>query len=552
MTISKLFLDYNVGQNPDFEAMEILQGDQSVGNEATIGSIPQEQIALNNRFDQLSLVNEYENDNILSQLEHPKRSTITASEVQSNNNQDASHSYKNLPSMSTLERSQSLARTSSLTAKSTGAIRKIPESLKLRSDDQINNNNHAEDKSIYRASGPYIPLSDCFSGSPVLFVSLTLLTIKAPFLIASFQKNENDPKTPLNSLDPKFYDTPRSHIANVGLNLTDDQPNSPKRNNVQTAMITATKYDKNAPRSLNSSPADSEGGSTDEESTELKIGGRKIMPSGSSMDNESIAITAGQSYMKVIAGNSIPLPPKRASLVLEKKQESSDTEENTSPITQIGPKDSSCCVDDRYDFPRSYNVQGFTGSLVKESLASVHGHGHLMTSTPNLIHSGASTLDCSQLNFYSNAAPRENNIFRFDFSSTAPPPEVNRTLKPRKELNGHGLKRVQPAPTVDRKLKPCTSKVKSSPLLGITEFKCISQQHQMAIGTNSLKRLGPESLSLSEVDDSSFMDVSLVNFFNFKYVSDFINFLHLLSTRISLLVLHLRHPTPKIACSIWI
>lgn len=53
------------------------------------------------------------------------------------------------------------------------------------------------------------------------------------------------------------------------------------------------------PRSVNSSPTDSEGGSTDEEWTEPKMGGRKARPSDSSMENESIAITAGRSYMKM-------------------------------------------------------------------------------------------------------------------------------------------------------------------------------------------------------------------------------------------------------------
>lgn len=119
-------------------------------------------------------------------------------------------------------------------------------------------------------------------------------------------------------MDPKFYDTPRSHITNIGLNLTDDQPNSPKRNNIQAPITTAPKFRKNVARSVNSSPTDSEGGSTDDDWMEPKIGGRKTRPSDSSMENESIAITAGQCYMKM-GGNPIPLPPKRISLV-EKKQ----------------------------------------------------------------------------------------------------------------------------------------------------------------------------------------------------------------------------------------
>lgn len=214
-------------------------------------------------------------------------------------------------------------------------------------------------------------------------------------------------------------------------------------------LQTAPKYSK---ESVNSSPTDSDGGSTDEEWTEPKVGHirRKTRPSDSSMENETVAITAGQSYMKV-PGNPIPLPPKRMSLVVEKKL--SDTEENASPM--IGPKDSLCSVvDERYDFPRSYNVQG-SGSHMNigtmGSMTSIHSHSHLMTSTPNLIHSGD-----SQMNFYANAAPRENNIFRFDFGGASQPPQVNRTLKPRKELNGTGYIKSQPAPTVDRKLKPGT------------------------------------------------------------------------------------------------
>lgn len=86
-----------------------------------------------------------------------------------NNNQEAGLNYSNLPPMGTFEQPQPTTRTA---GRPTGAIKKIPENLKLRSDDKINNNN-TEEISSYRSSGPYIPLSDCFSGSPVLlFVSV--------------------------------------------------------------------------------------------------------------------------------------------------------------------------------------------------------------------------------------------------------------------------------------------------------------------------------------------------------------------------------------------
>lgn len=164
---STLFLDYNVSPNGDFEAKEIPQNDlPSLETLITSRNSTHDTVSLSCRFDQLSTVNEYENDNVVTyrQSEYSNRTTMPAGE-QHNNNQEATQSYSNLPPMGTVERSQ--ARTSNQTAKSTGAIKKVPENLKLRTDDKINNNS---DEQIYRASGPYIPLSDCFSGSPVLFV----------------------------------------------------------------------------------------------------------------------------------------------------------------------------------------------------------------------------------------------------------------------------------------------------------------------------------------------------------------------------------------------
>lgn len=133
-----------------------------------MSSSAHESSSLSGRFDQLAIVNEYENDNVVTyrQSDYSNRATMVAGGEQQNNNQDAGLNYSNLPPM---ERPQSSA--SNTVARSTGAIKKIPENLKLRSDDKINNNNAEEISMMYRASGPYIPLSACFSGSPVLFVS---------------------------------------------------------------------------------------------------------------------------------------------------------------------------------------------------------------------------------------------------------------------------------------------------------------------------------------------------------------------------------------------
>lgn len=86
--------------------------------------------------------------------------------------------------------------------------RKIPENLKLNEKSTIK---EAEPSpALSTSSGPYIAISECISGTPFI--------------------DRDPPATPLNSLDPKFYETPRNHV-NIGLNLTNEQPYSPKRNN---------------------------------------------------------------------------------------------------------------------------------------------------------------------------------------------------------------------------------------------------------------------------------------------------------------------------------
>lgn len=86
--------------------------------------------------------------------------------------------------------------------------RKIPESLKL--SEKMIGKEPEPSPALSTSSGPYIAISECISGNPLI--------------------DRDPPATPLNSLDPKFYETPRNH-ANIGLNLTNEQPYSPKRNN---------------------------------------------------------------------------------------------------------------------------------------------------------------------------------------------------------------------------------------------------------------------------------------------------------------------------------
>lgn len=90
------------------------------------------------------------------------------------------------------------------------AHRKIPENLKLSSS-------NLTPSSSNNSSGQYIALWECVSGTHPLI-------------------ERDNPTTPLNSLDPKFYDAPRSHF-NIGLNLTNEQPYSPKRNNIPNVWL---------------------------------------------------------------------------------------------------------------------------------------------------------------------------------------------------------------------------------------------------------------------------------------------------------------------------
>lgn len=103
-------------------------------------------------------------------------------------------------------------RTQSLIVQKTNSTsaRKIPENLNLKENIFTD---CEPSPALSTSSGPYIAISECISGNPLI--------------------DRDNPMTPLNSLDPKFYDTPRSHI-NIGLNLTNEQPYSPKRNNYPT------------------------------------------------------------------------------------------------------------------------------------------------------------------------------------------------------------------------------------------------------------------------------------------------------------------------------
>lgn len=86
--------------------------------------------------------------------------------------------------------------------------------MERRTVDNSKLNDNAKTSSL--SSGPYIAISECISGNPMI--------------------DRENPTTPLNSLDPRFYDTPRSHL-NIGFNLTNEQPYSPKPINIPTVNL---------------------------------------------------------------------------------------------------------------------------------------------------------------------------------------------------------------------------------------------------------------------------------------------------------------------------
>ncbi|KAJ6643413.1 Protein daughter of sevenless [Pseudolycoriella hygida] len=334
---------------------------------------------------------------------------------------------------------------------SSGTIRKIPENLKLSENFILDNSEPSP--ALSTSSGPYIPISECFSGSPGMF---------------------DNPLTPLNSLDPKFYDTPRSHI-NIGLNLINDQPYSPKRNNCPPSQP--------RPRSERSSPTDSESVFTDDEDwthqSPQRPLDRSLRPSDSSVENDSIVITYAQRFSKLPTDEktsenghglekrrkSVPSrPPKRISgLQLEGVEErnkeihSSDTE-NASPA--IGPKDISCCVEDSYDIPRSHQMPYYNLNESNSNSPTSVDRNSITSSTPNLSSDVGTMKLPKRSHFYSNAAPSkvDGNFFRYDFVE-----QVRAFLKSVETQRGVTRENwfQENAPVVDRGLKPKALEIKS-------------------------------------------------------------------------------------------
>lgn len=286
----------------------------------------------------------YQNEEMLNfrASEYSNRETIISDSKLSHNYSAIRSNVEAYSNLGTIERSQSLRGKPSSPEKATSApipvgnhmrtqslntdqktiasvvansVKKIPENLKL--SDRIaaggfESGTEQPSPALSTSSGPYIPIHECFSGSPML----------------------HSPITPLNSLDPRFYDTPRSHPSS-GFNLiSTEQPYSPKRSNVSGPPQQSNTSCSKTSRSGKSSPSDSESVFTDDESAAPaptdtpRTKDRNTRPSDSSIENDAIGWTYVQRFARVSqddqsktaglpAATAPPRPPKRTSLILD-------------------------------------------------------------------------------------------------------------------------------------------------------------------------------------------------------------------------------------------
>lgn len=165
--LSTRFPDYNLISHPDFEAKVVVQPTTTTTKKPNSNNNSEPSSShVSSRFDSLSIVNEYENDNVAASHMSFQSNLADNSSMFGGPSQN----YSNLSAISMPPEPKRPTSITNSVNKSTGAIKKIPKRLDLMTDDKINNNN---EENTFRHSGPYIPLSDCFSGSPVFYVSIS-------------------------------------------------------------------------------------------------------------------------------------------------------------------------------------------------------------------------------------------------------------------------------------------------------------------------------------------------------------------------------------------
>ncbi|XP_060532257.1 GRB2-associated-binding protein 1 [Cylas formicarius] len=331
------------------------------------------------------------------------------------------------------------------------------------------------------STGPYIPISECFTGkSPVLdpkdFKTLFEYNRKNSLLRYQTQSQASEiyefpHRTYINYVnefqDPRFYDSPRQLIP---ANLTRSVNAIEKRDDNHSPL---------------QSPTDSDSVFNDEDWIHTAYDSNsltKARPSDSSADLE---ISATQKFTKVVDSKILPpprppkpphiTPPCYLNLTLTTKP-SKEME-----IEEKLQKEQKIITDDMYDFPRSHNIENeslktrrhcynnaapvrcMDGTIFRYDVSPKPS-----TSTSVFrydLEAMQAMEPSSPAHSHTSSNPAYSNLPSPSFIETPlmPPPAINRELKPRRKLSDSHSTGSNPeppsprnAPSVDRKLKPPT------------------------------------------------------------------------------------------------
>lgn len=328
----------------------------------------------------LNSLNNNNNNNSINQFDRSIAESYTNFSTIERASIERSHSLKSKSPQSINSPGASHSRTQSLDEQ--GALlkqqRKVPDNLRqLIANSFTSTGDKKPSPAFSSSSGPYIPISECFSGGAYRV----------------------DNKQSFNSSQ---Y-SPKSHGQNISDTesvFTDDEWTHPVMpHNTLT---------------------------------------RNKLQSETSLDKDQLTWTYVQRFSKV-PGVVVPppRPPKRTSGIFSANSNESGINNKESPLPSpsafIGPKDrQSSVIEESYDIPRSHNIphsnrpQGnlFDNGLPTPGFSPLDAMNVIASSTPNLIHDtqqgvdGSRTLPHSRQNFYTNAAPSkvEGYIFRYDFS----------------------------------------------------------------------------------------------------------------------------------------
>ncbi|KAF5277604.1 hypothetical protein FQA39_LY06097 [Lamprigera yunnana] len=334
------------------------------------------------------------------------------------------------------------------------------------------------------STGPYIPISECITGRLPSqgvqdFHTLLQHNIKNSYFRSStIPKSHNndtyDTRCPtyLNDLysenDSRFYDCPRSH-----------QPLSNLRKTYRNSeMVSNSKFEKTINNSPLQSPTDSESVFTDDDwthNTSLENPTRSLNPSSSSMTEPLLS----DSLSRITLEDAKPLhppprPPKPAvplapnyfnlSHIEDSNKISNETDLNTDDLSEATANSTLKGLNDEmYDFPRSHQLES------SENLSTTLLRRHCYNNAAPVFQydnievgdepaSPLSQASSTTTAMYSNLP---SPLLPTDTTQLMPPPQINRSLKPKRKLSdsvsvtsSNEPSSPRPAPSVDRSCKP--------------------------------------------------------------------------------------------------